>query len=94
VATGGFLRRVPYPYDTSPTLSKWYSYGQAKITVQVKSEEELQTLCATAREIGLVGCIIHDAGRTQIAAGSATVLAVGPGPKSLVDAVTGHLKLL
>ncbi|KAK5086590.1 hypothetical protein LTR05_003758 [Lithohypha guttulata] len=57
-------------------LKRWERGGQAKIAVQVKSEEELETLQALA-----------------IAAGSATVLGV-LGPKSVVDQVTGHLKLL
>lgn len=74
-------------------LKKWESYGQAKIAVQVKSEEEMETLQALAISLGLCARIIHDAGRTQIAAGSATVLGV-LGPKSVVDQVTGHLKLL
>ena len=46
-----------------------------------------------ARKQGLVACVIRDAGRTQIAAGSRTVLAIGPAPKQLIDKVTGHLKL-
>ena len=37
--------------------------------------------------------IIHDAGRTQIASGTATVLGIGPGPSSVIDNVSGHLKL-
>ena len=68
--------------------------GQAKVAVQVKSEEELELLQAQAMSLGLCARIIHDAGRTQIASGSATVLGVGPGPKSVVDQVTGGLKLL
>ena len=51
-------------------------------------------LQAQAMSLGLVAKIIHDAGRTQIASGSATVLGVGPGPKSVVDSVTGDLRLL
>ena len=74
-------------------LSRWEYGGQPKIAVQVKSEEELQTLQALAVSLGLCAKIIHDAGRTQIAAGSATVLGI-LGPKSVVDQVTGHLKLL
>lgn len=74
-------------------LKKWESYGQAKVAVQVKSEEELVTLQGLAVSLGLCARVIHDAGRTQIAAGSATVLGV-LGPKSVVDQVTGHLKLL
>lgn len=68
--------------------------GQAKVAVQCKSVEELEELQAKALSLGLCAKVIHDAGRTQIAAGSATVLGIGPGPKSVIDQVTGHLKLL
>lgn len=64
------------------------------MALQVKSEEELETLQATAMSLGICARIIHDQGRTQIAAGSATVCGIGPAPKSRIDAVTGHLKLL
>lgn len=49
---------------------------------------------ATAISLGLVAEVIADAGRTQIAAGSHTVLGIGPAPASVVDKVTGTLKLL
>jgi len=75
-------------------LRRWENWGQAKVTVQVKSEDELLLLQAQAMSLGLCAKIVHDAGRTQIASGSATVLGIGPGPKSVVDQVTGHLKLL
>ncbi|KAF1809172.1 putative mitochondrial peptidyl-tRNA hydrolase Pth2 [Eremomyces bilateralis CBS 781.70] len=78
----------------SPVLSRWESRGQAKVAVQVKSEDELLELQARAMSLGLCARVIHDAGRTQIAANSATVLGIGPGPKSVIDQVTGHLKLL
>jgi len=64
------------------------------VAVQIKSEEELEILQAQAMSLGVCAQIIHDAGRTQIASGSATVLGVGPAPKSVVDQITGHLKLL
>ncbi len=78
---------------SAPLLKRWERGGQPKIALQVKSEEELETLQAQAMSLGMCARIIHDAGRTQIAAGSATVLGV-LGPKSVVDQVTGHLKLL
>ncbi|MCJ1462449.1 hypothetical protein MMC07_001050 [Pseudocyphellaria aurata] len=92
----------------SPLLRRWESTGQAKIALQAPSppsgadaesingggEGELEKLRAQASQLGLCATIVHDAGRTQIAAGSATVLGVGPGPKSVVDRVTGGLKLL
>jgi PTH2 family peptidyl-tRNA hydrolase len=62
--------------------------------VQVKSQQELLDLMAKARSLGLTAEVIQDAGRTQIEAGSMTVLGVGPAPKSLVDQITGGLKLL
>jgi PTH2 family peptidyl-tRNA hydrolase len=68
--------------------------GQTKVALQAKSEEELEILRATAMSLGLAAHIIHDAGRTQIASGSATVLGIGPAPKGVIDQVTGHLKLL
>ena len=85
-----FLSHAP----SSPLLKHWQSLGQAKIALQVPSEEEMQMLQAQAISLGLCAQVIHDAGRTQIASGSATVLGVGPGPKSVIDKVTGHLKLL
>jgi PTH2 family peptidyl-tRNA hydrolase len=51
-------------------------------------------LAKKAEEEGIVNYIVEDAGRTQIAAGSRTVLALGPASVSLLDALTGHLKLL
>ncbi|KAL8864948.1 MAG: hypothetical protein Q9174_007152 [Haloplaca sp. 1 TL-2023] len=83
-----------FPLSLNPVLKQWERMGQAKVVVQAKNEEELETLQAQALSLGLCGQIIHDAGRTQIASGSATVLGVGPGPKSVVDQVTGKLKLL
>jgi len=54
----------------------------------------LEMLQATAISLGLVAEVIADAGRTQIASGSHTVLGIGPAPKSVIDRVTGTLKLL
>lgn len=51
-------------------------------------------LAAQAEAAGMPYYIVHDAGRTQIPAGSQTVLAIGPAPKSTVDKITGHLRLL
>ncbi|OCK75484.1 PTH2-domain-containing protein, partial [Lepidopterella palustris CBS 459.81] len=85
-----FLRSSP----NSPILRRWERHGQMKVALQVKSEEELEMLQAQALSLGLCAQIIHDAGRTQIASGSATVLGIGPAPRSVVDQVTGSLKLL
>ncbi|RJE18666.1 Peptidyl-tRNA hydrolase [Aspergillus sclerotialis] len=77
----------------SPILRRWERQGQAKIALQCKSEEDLALMQAQAMSLGLCARVIQDAGRTQIASGSRTVLGI-LGPKSVVDVVTGGLKLL
>ncbi|XP_015260196.1 PREDICTED: peptidyl-tRNA hydrolase 2, mitochondrial [Cyprinodon variegatus] len=78
----------------SPELLKQWEYcGQPKVVVKAPDEDTLIDLMGRAREAGLAVSLIQDAGRTQIAPGSRTVLGVGPGPADLVDSVTGELKL-
>eukprot|EP01121_Diplochlamys_sp_Union-15-3_P008915 TRINITY_DN2398_c0_g1_i3.p1 TRINITY_DN2398_c0_g1~~TRINITY_DN2398_c0_g1_i3.p1 ORF type:complete len:126 (-),score=31.80 TRINITY_DN2398_c0_g1_i3:43-420(-) len=74
-------------------LKKWEASGQAKVVLKVQTEKELDTLEANAKAVGLITYLVVDAGRTQIASGSKTVLAVGPGNAELIDKVTGRLKL-
>jgi len=74
-------------------LKRWERSGTAKITLQVPSKEDMDLLFAKAISLNINSYIVHDAGRTQIAAGSATVLALGPAPKIILDQVTGDLKL-
>jgi len=77
----------------SPILRRWEQGGQAKVALQVKNEEDMLLLQAQALSLGLCARVIQDAGRTQIASGSRTVLGI-LGPKGVVDKVTGQLKLL
>lgn len=74
-------------------IEDWEEWGTAKITLKCPDEDQMLLLQKSARKLGLVAVSIQDAGRTQIAAGSRTVLAIGPGPKALIDNVTGNLKL-
>lgn len=57
------------------------------------SEAALTEIAEHAKASGLLSNVVHDAGHTQIPAGSKTVCGVGPGPSKLIDQVTGHLKL-
>ena len=72
---------------------RWLNGGQAKITLKCQNKEMMDELYATALSLDVNACVIHDAGRTQIAAGSATVLGIGPAPKAILDQITGDLKL-
>lgn len=75
-------------------LKIWQCDGQAKVAVKTDSLDELKQIAENASKLGLITYMIRDAGRTQIAPNSVTVLSVGPAPKDVVDGVTGHLKLL
>jgi len=77
-----------------PVLKRWERLGQAKVALKIDSEDDMLMLQAQAISLGLCAQVIHDAGRTQIVSGSATVLGIGPAPKSKINEVTGHLKLL
>jgi peptidyl-tRNA hydrolase, PTH2 family len=88
------LARAAADSPERQVLARWEKLGQAKIAVQTKSEDEILELRRKAKNLGLTAEVIQDAGRTQIEAGSITVLGVGPAPKSFVDQITGHLKLL
>ncbi|XP_005298839.1 peptidyl-tRNA hydrolase 2, mitochondrial [Trachemys scripta elegans] len=74
-------------------LKQWEYCGQPKVVLKAPNEESLVQLLVDAKQLGLTVSIIQDAGRTQIAPGSRTVLGIGPGPADIVDKVSGHLKL-
>uniref|UniRef100_UPI00358E886C peptidyl-tRNA hydrolase 2, mitochondrial-like n=1 Tax=Myxine glutinosa TaxID=7769 RepID=UPI00358E886C len=74
-------------------LRRWEYSGQSKVVLRAQDENALSQLLAHARTLGLPVSLVQDAGRTQIAPGSRTVLGIGPGAADIVDKVTGHLKL-
>jgi len=84
-------------------LKQWELFGQAKVTLkapdfikeEIKKDQgySLQNLANEAQQLGIVACVIHDAGHTQVEKGSSTVLGIGPAPSKTIDLVTGNLKL-
>ena len=58
-------------------LAAWLSQGQPKVVLKVTTGEELLDLARQALADGLVAEVVHDAGRTQVAPGTATCCAVG-----------------
>ncbi|XP_047341024.1 peptidyl-tRNA hydrolase 2, mitochondrial isoform X2 [Impatiens glandulifera] len=75
-------------------IRQWEICGQAKIVVTCKNQQEMNKLKGAAESIGLPTFVVADAGRTEVSAGSKTVLAIGPGSKTSLDSVTGKLRLL
>ncbi|TVU20550.1 hypothetical protein EJB05_36764 [Eragrostis curvula] len=59
-------------------LRQWEQFGQAKIVLTCKNQQEMNRIKETAEHRGIPTFVVADAGRTQVVAGSKTVLAVGP----------------
>ncbi|XP_065893135.1 peptidyl-tRNA hydrolase 2, mitochondrial-like [Dysidea avara] len=80
---------------TDPMMLRiWETTGCAKVVLKVPDLEEFHSLLSEVRKARLNSHVVCDAGRTQIAPGSQTVLCIGPALSSDIDKVTGHLKLL
>ncbi|XP_071934035.1 uncharacterized protein [Coffea arabica] len=72
---------------------RWEMCGQVKVVVKIESEDEMLVLQERAKALSLPTHVTVDAGRTQIAPNSRTVMSI-LGPADMVDDVTGGLKLL
>lgn len=75
-------------------IARWVWKGQAKIALKISSDAELSELVRTMNNNGIPYFEVYDAGLTQIAANTRTVVAVGPFPADILDPVFNHLKLL
>jgi PTH2 family peptidyl-tRNA hydrolase len=74
-------------------LAAWEHTGCAKIALKCPNQEEMEIIAALAMSKDIPLYLVEDAGRTQIAAGSRTVLGLF-GPASVFEGVTDHLKLM
>ena len=72
----------------------WWDSGQKKVAVKASSEKELLEIADQARGLGLPVSIVRDAGLTELPPGTLTAIGIGPAPSSLIDKITGRLKLL
>jgi peptidyl-tRNA hydrolase, PTH2 family len=77
-----------------PAFGDWLREGQPKIVLKVRDGDELWDVCEAARTARLPVEVVYDAGRTQVAAGTATCCAIGPAPTEAVDRIVGTLSLL
>jgi PTH2 family peptidyl-tRNA hydrolase len=72
----------------------WFSEGQKKVVVKVKSVEELYMLRDQARLRSLTSSLVADAGLTEIPPGTVTCIGIGPAREEDIDPVTGELALM
>jgi peptidyl-tRNA hydrolase, PTH2 family len=68
--------------------------GMPKVVLQVPETDDLLRLYDQALQDGLPACLVEDAGRTVVPAGTLTCLGIGPARDDEIDRLTGELKLL
>ncbi|MBT4651076.1 peptidyl-tRNA hydrolase [Candidatus Woesearchaeota archaeon] len=78
----------------SETVKAWRAEGMAKIVVKVKNEKELIKFFQQAKDTNITTSLITDAGRTVIAPGTKTCVAIGPDKEEKIDQITEELSLL
>ena len=74
-------------------VKAWERTGCAKIALKTPAAE-MEALLLKALERDMPLYLVEDAGKTQIAAGSQTVLGIGPAPVYAFEGITSHLKLM
>jgi PTH2 family peptidyl-tRNA hydrolase len=75
-------------------FDSWLLSGQTKVVLKVNSESELFEFKAMAEAQNMTTAIVCDAGRTQLDPGTYTCLGIGPAAISVLDKITGELKML
>ena len=75
-------------------VKKWRSSGSAKIVLKVADKTELHKYNQLAKDSGLTTALITDAGKTVIAPGTETCVAIGPDDEDEIDKITSELKLV
>ena len=72
---------------------RWIA-GMKKIVVKIPDEKTVFELKNSATEKGIVNAVITDAGKTVVAPGTTTCIAIGPAREDSVDEITKDLSLM
>lgn len=103
MSTGKLIAQAAHAAVSASELSKkenhknwrkWRDEGGKKVALQAESLEELKDLQMIANDLDITNVIIHDAGHTEVPAGTITTLGLGPERAIILDKVTGLLPLI
>lgn len=75
-------------------ISEWRSEGGKKVVLKIKDKEELFKYKQMAEDNELKTAVITDAGKTVLAAGTVTCMAIGPDEENKIDKITGKLGMV
>ena len=76
----------------SRMVQRWQETASRKICLSVDDEEDLMYFLGLVKEASLPYSLVQDAGLTEIAPGTVTVLGVGPAPRHTMDHLFSELK--
>jgi len=80
--------------SSDSNLKAWRAEGQKKVILKADNEKHLRLLNQAAKDMGMKTALITDAGKTVIAPGTVTCLAIGPDEETQIDTITNKLKLM
>jgi PTH2 family peptidyl-tRNA hydrolase len=83
-----------YKMASPSARAGWEDEGGKKVVLEVPGLREILELKRKAGSMKLPLALVRDAGRTEIPAGTATALGIGPADEAAIDRVTGNLKML
>jgi PTH2 family peptidyl-tRNA hydrolase len=92
-ATIGLYKQVMGKKKYEKMLEAWENNGQKKICAKLKDDGEMNLIISKLTDANIAHYTVIDAGRTQVKAGSRTILAIIDYENKL-NQITGNLKLL
>ncbi len=75
-------------------IQAWLDDGMPKVVLAGNTEADVVSCYEKAVAAKIATQLIRDAGRTVVAAGTITCVAIGPAPYDEIDRITAELKLL
>lgn len=92
-ATLGLYMQIANKKKMEKMVEDWLSKGQKKIVAKLKDEAAMNLLISKATDAGIAFHVVQDAGKTQVAAGSRTVIALID-YENKMNTITSRLKLM
>jgi len=92
-ATLGLYKKILGKKKYEKMLEDWETKGQKKIVAKLKDEAAMNLLVSKATDANIPFYVVQDAGHTQVAAGSRTVIALIE-YENKVNTLTSRLKLM
>jgi len=89
----GLYMKIANKKKNEKMLEDWLGNGQKKICAKIKDDGEMNLLISKCTDAGIDCYTVVDAGRTQVKAGSRTILAI-IGYENKLNTITGRLKLM